>query len=119
VAISYYGKEYWNRFLKKETASCLAVTLTLGILFQHNDFEKCPPSYPSLRGAALGAVAISYYGKEYCNRFLKKETASCLAMMITLGIPFQNNVIEKCPPSYPSLRGAALGAVAISYYEPE
>jgi hypothetical protein len=38
------------------------VTLTLGILFQHNDFEKCPPSYPSLRGAALGAVAILYYG---------------------------------------------------------
>jgi hypothetical protein len=26
-----------------------------------------PLSCPSLRGAALGAVAISYYGKEYWN----------------------------------------------------
>jgi hypothetical protein len=31
MAISYYEKEYSNRFLYKESASFLAVTITLGV----------------------------------------------------------------------------------------
>jgi hypothetical protein len=64
MAISYYEKEYSNRFLYKETASFLAVTVTLGGYSNITISKYCPSSCPSLRGAALGAMAISYYGKE-------------------------------------------------------
>jgi hypothetical protein len=95
AAISYYGNELSSRSLKNRLLRSCQWRSPWGV-FKKRLQKKCQSSCPSLRGAALGTAAISYYGNELTSRSLKKQTASFLAVTITLGESLKKRLQKKC-----------------------